>query len=268
MGVSTKAQAAEKQAFEKLAKRLGDAKAFAKPAGFDVGFPDFGFRVIIDGKKIDFLIEYKADAKAQMGSMRDWVFDGTRFTSPDTQSEEKRDLIDIMNSSTECKKNGKRLLADFKKFSDPKIKKIYSGMMTVEKDQKERRRKLESFVSNTDNYQLAKIQDNKLGNKIIEHYRVKFKKNARSEADYSILLMMIGSEIWFVDDLGSVSRDIKKKIAERFGASSLPVLNNLVAALEVRIQPRGLSQPGKPVSVDVMASFRLSGKPSNGHKTI
>jgi len=264
MGISSNAQLAEKIAFEKLSKKLGKTTAFAKPAGFDTGFPDFGIRMIVDGKKVDLHIEYKADAKAQMGSMRDWVFDGTRFSTPDNTSDEKKDLIYIMNSSPECIKNGKRLLSDFKKYADPKITKIYSGMMTIEKDQKERRKKLESFAANTINYQLAKIQDSTLGKKIIEHYQSKFKKSKNSDADYSMLMMMIDDEIWFIDDIGTATREIKQGILEKFGAKSIPILSNLGAALEVRIQPRGLSGPGKPVSIDVMASFRLAGKPSNG----
>ena len=268
MGVSTNAQLAEKLAFEKLSKRLGKTTAFAKPAGFDTGFPDFGLRMIIDDKKVDLHIEYKADAKAQMGSMRDWVFDGTRFSTPDNTSEEKKDLIDIMNSSPDCIKNGKRLLSDFKKYSDSKITKIYSGMMTIEKDQKIRRKKLENFAANTSNYQLAKIQNLTLGKKIIDHYESKFKKSENSDADYSMLMMMIDNEIWFIKDSGTASKDLKSKIVEKFGTKQIPVLSNLSAALEVRIQPRGLSAPGKPVSVDVMASFRLSGKPSNGYKVI
>jgi len=268
MGISSNAQLAEKLAFEKLSKKLGKTTAFAKPAGFDTGFPDFGIRMIIAGKKVDLHIEYKADSKAQMGSMRDWVFDGTRFTTPDTTSDEKNDLIDIMNSSPECIKNGKRLLNDFKKYSDPKITKIYSGMMTIEKDQKERRKKLENFAAKTNNYQLAKIQDSTLGQKIIEHYETKFIKSKKSDADYSMLMMMIDNEIWFINDAGTASKEVIQGILEKFKASSIPVLSNLGAALEVRIQPRGLSAPGKPVSIDVMASFRLSGKPSNGLKII
>ena len=268
MGVSTNAQLAEKLAFERLSKRLGKTTAFAKPAGFDTGFPDFGIRMIIDDKKVDLHIEYKADAKAQMGSMRDWVFDGTRFSTPDNTSDEKKDLIDIMNSSPECIKNGKRLLGDFKKYADPKITKIYSGMMTIEKDQKVRRKKLENFAANTNNYQLAKIQDSTLGKKIIEHYESKFKKSKKSDADYSMLMMMIDDEIWFIDEIGTATKEVKQGILEKFGAKSIPVLSNLGAALEVRIQPRVLSAPGKPVSIDVMASFRLSGKPSNGLKVI
>jgi len=268
MGISSNAQLAEKLAFEKLSKKLGDTTAFAKPAGFDTGFPDFGIRMIVDGKKVDLHIEYKADAKAQMGSMRDWVFDGTRFTTPDTKSDEKNDLIDIMNSSPECVKNGKRLLSDFKKYSDPKITRIYSGMMTVERDQKERRKKLENFAANTNNYQLAKIQDASLGKKIIEHYETKFKKSKKPDADYSMLMMMIDNEIWYIDDAGTASKELKLKILERLGARSIPVLSNLGAALEVRIQPRGLSAHGNPVSIDVIASFRLSGKPNSGLRII
>jgi len=173
-----------------------------------------------------------------------------------------------MNSSPECIKNGKRLLIDFKKYADPKIAKIYSGMMTIEKDQKERRKKLESFAASTNNYQLAKIQDSTLGKKIIEHYESKFKKSKNSDADYSMLMMMIDNEIWFIEDAGTATKEVKQGILEKFGSNSIPVLSNLGAALEVRIQPRGLSAPGKPVSIDVMSSFRLSGKPSNGLKII
>ena len=83
-----------------------------------------------------------------------------------------------------------------------------------------------------------------------------------------MLMMMIDNEIWFIDEIGTATKEVKQGILEKFGAKSIPVLSNLGAALEVRIQPRGLSAPGKPVSIDVMASFRLSGKPSNGLKVI
>jgi hypothetical protein len=79
-----------------------------------------------------------------------------------------------------------------------------------------------------------------------------------------MLMMMIGDELWFIDDIGTASKELKQEIFKKFSDKSLPVLSNLGAALEVRIQPRGLSGPGKPVSIDVMASFRLAGKPSNG----
>ena len=136
MAISTAAQQAEINAFNSLSRVLKGAKAFAKPAGFETSFPDFGFRLNVNKKIVDLHIEYKADAKAQMGSMRDWIFDGNQFNTPDKQSEDKQDLIDIMNSNSVCKQNGRRLLADFKKYFNPQVTKIYSGMLTIEKDQK------------------------------------------------------------------------------------------------------------------------------------
>jgi hypothetical protein len=80
--------------------------------------------------------------------------------------------------------------------------------------------------------------------------------------------MMIGNEIYFVADQGSVPASTRNALLDRMGVKSIPVLNNLKAQLEVRIQPRGLSAPDKPVSIDVMSSFRLSGKPPGGAKII
>lgn len=264
MGVSSKAEAAEKAAFEKVKKILKGSTAFAEPAGFEAGFPDFGFRMKIAGKNVDLHIEYKADAKAQMGSMRDWLFDGTKFTTPDPTNEEKADLIDIMNETPEAITNGKRLLKDLKKFADPKIKMIYSGTMTIEKDKAERRRKLESFAKGTENYQIAKIKNTTLGNSIISHYKKKFKKSQKRDAGASALLMMIGNKIWIIDKTPTFNAAIEKEVASMFGQTKIPSIGQLSAALEVRIQPRGLSSPDKPVSIDVMASFRLDAALSGG----
>lgn len=268
MAVSDKAKQAEIEAFKKLKKLLGNPEAFAEPAGFDTGFPDFGFRLNVDRKDVDIHIEYKADPKAQMGSMRDWFFDGKKFTTNDKVSEDKQTLIAVMNASSDCVKNGIRLLNDAKKYFDKRVSKIYSGMLTVESDKKLRRAKLLNFVHNTANYQLAKIENAQLGQKVLDHYHAKFKKAERSDADHSILLMMIGKEVWFVEESGSLSIGSKQKIAEKFGVQSIPTLNALKANLEVRIQPRGLSAPDKPVSIDVMANFRLAGRPSAGATVI
>lgn len=268
MAISSAAQQAEINAFNSLSRLLKGSTAFAKPAGFETSFPDFGFRLNVNEKIVDLHIEYKADAKAQMGSMRDWVFDGNQFSTPDKQSEDKQDLIDIMNSSSECKQNGRRLLADFKKFFNPKTMKIYSGMLTIEKDQKVRRANLLKFVDGTKNYQLAKIDNADLGKKIISHYKHKFKKSKKSDADYSMLLMMIGREIFFIEEDGKLSKDEESDLLKKLGLLSIPTMRDLKAQLEVRIQPRGLSAPNKPVSIDVMASFRLSGKSLSGATVI
>ena len=100
-------------------------------------------------------IEYKADAKAQMGSMRDWIFDGSKFITPNS-TPEKDDLIAIMNSTPDDIRNGKRLLVDLKKYADPRINKIYSGTMTIENYKDKRRHKLTNFANNTENYQIVR----------------------------------------------------------------------------------------------------------------
>lgn len=262
MGISSAAQQAEISAFKKVKKALGNAEAFAEPAGFETAFPDFGFRVYIDQKPVDIHIEYKADKKAQMGSMRDWTFNGSAFTTS-KQDPAKEDLIAMMNASPECVKNGKRLLSDFKKHFDKRVKSIYSGMLTIEPDQKLRRAKLKQFVANTENYSLAKITSDDLGNKILDHYKKKFKKVKRSDASSSLLMMMLGNEIYFIDRIGTVKDDLKI-ISGMLSSQPIPTMRNLSASLEVRIQPRGLSSEGKPVSIDVMASFRLAGKTAAG----
>ncbi len=263
MGVNDKAQQQEKAAFKKVKALLGNAEAFAEPAGFETSFPDFGFRLYLNKKKVDIHIEYKADAKAQMGSMRDWIFDGggNKFKTP-SSDEGKQDLIAMMNESDECVKNAKRLLKDFKSYFDKRINKIYSGMLTIESDKKVRKAKLKIFASNTDNYQLAKLDDKKMGDLIISHYKKKFKKEVRSDADYSVLYMMIGDELFFVEDTSGADKKVTDDLHGLLGVRTVPKLDGLKAKLEVRIQPRGLSSPDKPGSIDVMASFRLSGKPT------
>lgn len=262
MGVSSAAQQAEIRAFQKVKKALGGAEAFAEPAGFETSFPDFGFRVYVNQQPVDIHIEYKADKKAQMGSMRDWIFDGTAFSTNKADAT-KEELIAVMNASPDCIRNGKRLLADFKKYFDRRVKSIYSGMLTIEPDQKTRRAKLKQFVANTDSYSLAKITNDSLGDNIIDHYKKKFKNVKRSDARSSLLMMMLGNEIYFIDRIGTVKDDLKV-VSDMLSAESIPTMNNLSASLEVRIQPRGLSAEGKPVSIDVMASFRLAGRTSSG----
>lgn len=261
MAENIKAQQEEVKAFKKMKKLLGsDAEVFAAPAGFATAFPDFGFRLIIDGKKIDIHVEYKADAKAQMGSMRDWQFDGKKFITPNP-TPDKQDLIQVMNESATCVSNGKRLITDFKKYFSNNVKTIYSGMLTVEPDKAARRKKLEVFAKRTKNYQLANIDDTNMGNKIIDHYKHKFDKEAKKRnADGSILIMMLGNSISIVTTKGKVTKEMKDIISGRLGVTSIPALSGLKAKLEVRIQPRGLNNATKPVSIDVMASFRLSGK--------
>lgn len=267
-GVSAKAEAAERDAFKKLGKQL-NGKTIVSPAGFDAGFPDFGYRIQLEsGKTVDIHVEYKADYKAQMGSMRDWIFDGRKFITMDTKSESKQELLAVMNNTSKAVQNAKRLLNDLKKYFSPQVKQLYSGSLTVIKDKDERRIKTQEFAKGTDNYQIAAITDKILGNKIIDHYKTKFKKNLKSGSDASILFMMLKDKIWMVDSTGVISSSEMEEVAKRFGLDGFDKLSNLTAKLEVRIQPRGLNSPGKPTSIDVMASFRLAQAPAGGGKVI
>tara|TARA_R110000868_G_C10716395_1_gene750404 strand:+ start:50 stop:856 length:807 start_codon:yes stop_codon:yes gene_type:complete len=266
---SDKAFRDEDAAYKAIKKKLGDtATVFQQPAGAAAGFPDFGFVVSLPMGKVALHIEYKNSAAAQMGSMRDWIFDGSSFSTNDTKNEEKKDLLYIMNNTQTAINNGKRLLMDLQTHCTKDIKSISSGALTVIKDQTLRRAALTVFADKTKNYQIANITDATLGNGIISHYKNKFKKSKNDvTAKGHVLLMMIKDELWYVDKIG-VDDTTMSQIAGLFGVNSINKLSGLTANLEVRIQPRQLNTPSKPVSIDVMASFRLKGKPTSGTKVI
>ena len=266
-GVSSKAQAAERAAYNKLLTSTA-SQSLVFPAGFDAGFPDFAFRFkLASGHTIDVHIEYKADYKAQMGSMRDWVFDGKHFSTPDTASESKQELIYIMNNTPSAIKNGTRLLSDLQTYFSKDVQKIYSGSLTAISDKEERRAATQNFAKNTANYSIASISDDTLGDQIIKHYKNKFKKNLKAGSQGAILLMMLKDTVWLVDTDENVSAADMLDLAKRFGIEKFDHLTGLTAKLEVRIQPRGLTS-GKPTSIDVMASFRLARAPTGGGKVI
>jgi hypothetical protein len=269
--ISEGAFADEERAYAKIKRKLGkSAKVFQKPAGADAGFPDYGFTVTLDDDtKIDLHIEYKNSATAQMGSMRDWRWDGKQFYTPDTKSEQKQELISLMNATPKAKANAKRLLQDLKKFFSKDVKEISSGSLSVIKDKKVRFAKTKKFADNTRDYQIAAIIDKAMGDRIITHYKKKFAKSrVTSRAKGHVLMMQIKDEIWVVQKSGSVNKSQLAEIATMMGATGpFGELKGLTAQLEVRIQPRGLSSKGtKPTSIDVMASYRLKGAPTGGTK--
>ncbi len=273
MGVNTQALLDEEAAFKKVQKLLGNPEAFAVPAGFGTGFPDFGFTVYVNKKRVDLFFEYKSDYTAQMGSMRNWTFDGSQFDAPDADSDaDKQQLLEVMNATPAAIANGKRLLKDFNSYFDTpkkpmyKFKKISSGMLSVEKNLPQRRLRLEHFANNTENYSIANISDSSLGKKVLDHYHSKFHDNLNPAADHSIMFMMLDDTIWFLEETGNLSFQEKKKVVELFGRTEITTLRELTAKLEVRIQPRGLKDKTKPTSIDVMANFRLSRKPAGGLK--
>ena len=266
------ADVAEKKAFEKIKELLPVQKVFARPAGSATDFPDFGFRILVNTKKVDLHFEYKADAMAQMGSMRDWIFNGSKFTGP-TLTPEKEQLLEIMNGTPEAIKEAKRLLKDLQTYFDPKVKTLSSGSLGIITDKKERKKQLFNFGTNVDNLQIANIANKSLGEKIKSHYHKKFHANLNNDADFSILFFMIGSTIWFVEETGNLDQKSKEAIPQYFHTNKFDELPALVANLEVRISPR----PGKAATdpkafwasstnphIDVMANFRLKQKLSGG----
>ena len=69
--------------------------------------------------------------------------------------------------------------------------------------------------------------------------------------------------MYLVDTIGSLLPQDNEYLKAFFGGKEFVTLSGLQAALEVRIQPRGLNS-NNPVSIDVMASFRLNGLPLRG----
>lgn len=263
---------AEKAAFEHLKKMLPVIKVIAQPAGSGTGFPDFGYRIEIKGKKVDLHFEYKDDWKTQMGSMRDWVFDGYNFSTP-TSDPDKETLISIMNDTPDAKREAKRLLDGIKKYYSSKVAKLYSGALSI-LPVNERKKSYLNMLNNMSNYQIANIASAALGQKVLDHYHKKFHANLQRDADYSVLFFMIGDTIWFVEETGTLDQQSKQTIAAFFNAKQITVLNGLSANLEVRIQPRPslkslIDEPTKPVKgIDVMASYRLKSKPAGGVKVM
>lgn len=269
-GISAKAQEAENNAFTNLGNKLGSqSKVLVSPAGFDAGFPDFAYRVTLsDGTKVDLHYEYKADYKAQMGSMRDWHFDGSIFSTPDGDSESKKELISVMNDTPTAITNAKRLLSDLQKYFHKDVKKIYSGVLSIVSDKSMRKNLAQHFANNTDNYQIAMISSPAMGKKIIDHYKAKFKKNLKPGSNASLLFMFLKDKVWLVDTSGTLTAARKQEVANMMGLTKLDNLSGLEAKLEVRIQPRGLNSPAKHASIDVMASYRLAKAPMGGGKVI
>lgn len=247
---------AERLAFTLLSQR--GFEVFAEPSGSTVGFPDFGLRAHIGNHVIDLHVEFKADRLAQMGSMRDWVFDGEEFLSMNID-ETKELLLAMMQNSPECVKNAKRMLKKFQRYCDPNITAISSSMLGSIKDQAKRRRKLERFAEQVDSYKLAYITDPDLGAAFISHYKRKFKTN--KEATTSYLILMIGQEMWLIHQRGKkLDATTERMLFDMLGVDSLPKLVAPSAKLEVRIQPRILNYgtTNGVGRVDVLATYRLT----------
>lgn len=155
--MSDKADRAEMAMYKKTLRLLQSykSKSIVSPAGSATTFPDFGIEVMMAGKKIHLHIEFKESLKEQMGSLRSWIFDGSKYSISKERMERAKldmrehvenpsymkkleqaqedystadELIQIMNSSRECISGGRKVLSEMKKLINPNIKKIWSGM--------------------------------------------------------------------------------------------------------------------------------------------
>lgn len=266
-----KSEIAERKAFQEVKTIMGNPVVFAEPAGSATGFPDFGFSVEIDGKSFDLFFEFKDSWKTQMGSMRNWIYkpsSGFSVPSVDAKDENKQLLLEVMNNTPRAKTEAKRLLDSLKKYFDPRVQSLSSGVLAVESDKQTRKLKTQKFVANTDNYQIAKIRDYRLGAKILDHYKKKFRENIRPNTHGSVLFMLIDDTIWFVEDKGMTKQQLKK-VFSLLGKTDIPQLDNLEANLECRIQPRYMDiKKSETARMDVLAAFRLARKPSGGVKIL
>lgn len=239
-------------------------------AGSDAGWPDVGATIeLSSGRTVHLHIEAKQNKADRMGSLRNWTFNGTKFSVPNKVGGNTAVLLQVMNTNNELKKNAKKLLKSLKKDFNKGVKEIRSGALSVITDGPERFKAVKKWIpkvkkefpgkEGASNIQLAKIKDAGIGDLIINHYKKKFKAKGGGE---DVLLFAVANEVFFIQRGNNPSRELKKEIAEFFGLKDIPVLPKGVAgSLEVRVQPRKVS--GKdykgPPSLDVQAVLRFQG---------
>ncbi len=252
------ANQAEREAFRKIKQLLGDVTVLVRPAGSSQSFPDFAFTKKIDGNVVDIFFEFKMNTRAPMGSSRRWRFDGEDFSVPDDTRLEELILIDALNQSKESKQKAAALLTKLRTFFDPRVTNISTSTFGVEPDTAMRQQKMLAFKNNAGPLTISGgVKDERLGKTVVDRYRRKFAESRRSKAAYSVCFFVIGNEMWFVDEYGSLNVDKQKEIARLFGVEEIPVLKDLSARVEARISPK-ISEK----KMDVNASTRLNGRPS------
>ena len=255
--------------------------AFVTPRGSDTGFPDFGFNVrTSNGKSIDVHIEFKKDAAAYMGSMRDWVFDGTKYRSGDRAIDDadKELMILAMNNNPTIVAGGKRLLKAFDdaaKQHGLRVSELANYTLARLAPPKERklRQAVAQEVKNNHLQQIGSIKGG-FGSTIIDFYNKKFKKAIRSSADGSILLFMIKDRVWLMNKDGNVNDEDIKEVARKFGVRDFDSRNfnrsSIDADLEVRISIRKAEDLFKQPFIDVRAGMKMrrQSSPRGGTKLI
>lgn len=275
--VNTLAFEKEVEAFRALERVFGyDSPAIVAPQGAGAGFPDFAFRTRVpSGKTIDVHFEFKKDNKAQMSSMRDWIFDGSKFTTKAIDDVDKELMLQSMNNNSEIMSNAKRLYKDFndvaKEMGYGKVPVLSSGLLSsISRDFKERKEFTKAVIGKTDKQQMGSVKGG-FGQSLINFYKKKFRKNISRNSDGSIFLFMIKDRVWLVDTIGNVDQKDIDQVARKLGHRKIDDrmnASNIDANLEVRLSIRPGSTPISKAKIDPQAAMRLSKSPPGGTRII
>lgn len=247
------ALAAEKAAFKKIGELTGGV-VFQKPAGFDGGFPDFGYTVTIDGKDIDLYFEYKMDDNAQMSGISTWSYKNNTFYTNRTD-DEAQTIINLMRRDQGVKKNAQSILDIVKGLLGRKIGVTFdSGCLGANK--RKLIKQFDELVAG--NKVLGTIKSSMLGNTFKNIYINKYKKAKSTRSNDSVLLMMIDNKIWMLDKDG-VTIDELKKIRKMLDNKSqtIPAMRSVTCTLGVRIITRSNG------SIETKALLKLANKVSS-----
>jgi hypothetical protein len=247
------ADRAERQAYLSVKRLLGNPRSFQQPRGSAAGFPDFGFTLNTYEGRVDLHFEYKKNRKARLGSTHKWKFDGDTFFYDHNPTEEEELIAAMLNKTPVAKANGQRILQGMQNHFDSRITEVSGTSFNVETDVKVRAKKIAKFKQKVNPLTIAPpivLTDDE--DVVLSRYKRKFKKSIRPTTQYSVLFMLIGNEIWFVDEHGYLPEEHKKMIARLFGNENIPVLKSLATQIEARIS-LGTVRP----RIDVVAESRL-----------
>lgn len=249
----SRALAEEKSAFEKIGKLTGGT-SFQDPAGFDGGFPDFGYTVTIDGQDIDLYFEYKMDDNAQMSGISTWSYKNNTFYTT-RKDDEAQTIINLMRRDQGLKKNAQYMVDIVKGLLGRKIGvEFNSGCLGTNKI-----RLIKDFDKLVEGRKvLGTIKSTMLGKVFKNIYINKYKKAKIGRPNPSILLMMIDNKIWMLDKDGVTTNQIKmvRKMLDN-KSQSIPAMRSVTCTLGVRIIPRSNG------SIETKALLKLTNKVSS-----
>lgn len=115
-----------------------------------------------------------------------------------------------------------------------------SGGMLNKYTADERRAGLLQLYKSGGTLSLAHIEDARLGEMMLDHYKSKFKP--RAKADLSVLIFMVGNTVGWVDAVGEFDANMQNGVAAALGITHLPKITAPIVNLEVRVQPKHMSE--------------------------